>query len=227
MLAGALSRPQKASADGEAIVVGGEYTNALSVTSITNDTNGSNVFQAINTSSGAAIVASSVSKTAISGFSQSLHGVRGTSSTSIGVFGFSGPGIPLIEHNAGVYGLCQINDDSRGVLGRSISGRGVSGEVISGIGLFGSATTGLALQTVGRWKAGRISGVATIDAGDTSVTVNPGVNVVSSAFVLLSPKTNVGSRALWFTTNPSTDRFTIRMSSPRSSKTRIAWLLVG
>lgn len=227
MLAGTFARPQSARADGEAVVVGGKYTNALSVTSITNDTNGSNVFQAINSSTGTAIVASSVTQAAINGFSQSHHGVRGSSVTSIGVFGFSGSGLPLLEHNAGVYGLCQIDSKSRGVLGRSASGRGVSGEVSSGIGLFGSATSGFALRTSGRVRADKVSGVATINAGNTSVTVAPGVNVVASSFVLLTPKVNIGTRALWFTTNPTTNRFTIRMSSSRAGSTRIAWLLMG
>jgi hypothetical protein len=53
------------------------------------------------------------------------------------------------------------------------------------------------------------------------------INVTSSSFVLLTPKTNIGSRALWFTTDPAGNKFTIHMSSSRSSGTRVAWLLLG
>ncbi len=69
--------------------------------------------------------------------------------------------------------------------------------------------------------------MATIPAGSTGKTVNPGVNVTNGSFVLLTPKVDVGSRALWFTTNPSGDTFRIRMSSARSSGTKVAWLLLG
>ena len=72
-----------------------------------------------------------------------------------------------------------------------------------------------------------MSGVATIAAGNVSVAVSPGVNVTASSFVLLTPQANIGSRGLWYTTNPSAETITIHISSSRTSATKIAWLLTG
>jgi hypothetical protein len=189
MLAGAFARPPATRVDGEAMFIGLEYDNALSVTSITNDANTATIFQAISTSTGRAIVASSVGSTAVSGTSQSGDGVFGHSTTAVGVFGFSGSGVPVQIHNVGVYGLCPTNSASRGVFGRTGSGKGVAGQADSGDGLFGTATkTGHALHTRGRIKAEKVSGVATIPAGRTTKVIAPGVNVTSSSFVLLSPR---------------------------------------
>lgn len=103
----------------------------------------------------------------------------------------------------------------------------------AGVGDFAQVNrngTGITLQTQGRTKLDT-SGVATIPAGATSVTVTPGrapgVDVTPESFVLLTPKANIAGRDLWFTTNATADTFTIRMSSSRPSATKIAWLLLG
>ena len=57
-----------------------------------------------------------------------------------------------------------------------------------------------------------------------SVTVNPRVGINAKTFVLLTPKSNIGSRALWYTTNATKNTITIRMSSARSAPTKVAWL---
>jgi hypothetical protein len=93
--------------------------------------------------------------------------------------------------------------------------------------VFASSSTGYALRTTGRLKADKVSGVATIVAGSTSKTITPGVNVTSGSFVLLTPKVNLGGRDLWFTTDAANNKFTIRISSKRSSGTKVAWLLLG
>jgi hypothetical protein len=68
------------------------------------------------------------------------------------------------------------------------------------------------------------TGVATIRAGTSSRTVDPGVNINERTFVLLTPMADIGSRALWFTKNANADTFTIRMSPTRSRNTKVAWL---
>jgi hypothetical protein len=120
----------------------------------------------------------------------------------------------------GVLGVANsTTGTSWGVYGESNSPAGVGVVALNGTG-------GLAFRSVGRARF-TTSGVATITAGSTSKTIDPGVNVTSSSFVLLTPKTNIGSRSLWFTTNTSNDRFTIHISSTRASTTRVAWLLLG
>jgi hypothetical protein len=104
--------------------------------------------------------------------------------------------------------------------------RAVVGQTGGGVALLGSATTGLALHAAGRAKFDS-SGVATIPANQTSVTVTPGVNVTSASFVLLTPKSNLFGRSLWYTTNPGADTFGIRMSSAKGTPTKVAWLLLG
>jgi hypothetical protein len=94
----------------------------------------------------------------------------------------------------------------------------------AGVGVY--ATAAVALQTNGRTKLST-SGVASISAGSTSKTITPGVNVTANSFVLLTPKANLGTRALWFTTNATADTFAIHISSSRSSATKVAWLLLG
>lgn len=162
----------------------------------------------ISNPTNASIVLEGVSSsgTGVVGVSTSFYGVQAISNTGSGVGAFSTSGM--------------------GVYGASGSHRGVWGFSDTGTGLFGSCGTGLALRAEGRIKFST-SGVANIPAGSSSKTVTPGVNVSSGSFVLLTPKANIGGRALWFTTNASANTFRIRMSSPRSSGTRVAWLLLG
>ena len=119
-----------------------------------------------------------------------------------------------------------ISLSGTGVAGLSVASNGVYGSSSDGVGVQAASTTGVALRASGRVSFST-SGVATIPAGSSSKTVTPGVSVTQGSFVLLSPKVNIGSRALWFTTNPRADRFTIHMSPPRrSGGTRVAWLLL-
>jgi hypothetical protein len=145
-------------------------------------------------------------------------GVRSYTSADMGI------GLQGISHGTGGIGVdgsaTASSGANYGVMGHSASP--------SGAGLLGRATGGgFALRTDGRVRADKVSGVATIIAGTTSTTITPGVNVTSGSFVLLTPKANIGSRALWFTTNATDNTFTIRMSSARSSGTKVAWLLLG
>jgi hypothetical protein len=146
-----------------------------------------------------------------------VYGLATQDGTSNGVYGRSTSG-------RGVFGAASTG---RGVFGQASSGLGVRGYATSGVGLSGEATTGYALRTTGRIRADKVSGVAKIAAGATSVTVTPGVDVTSSSFVLLTPKSNIGSRALWFSTDATNNRFSVRMSSARTSATYVAWLLLG
>jgi hypothetical protein len=107
-----------------------------------------------------------------------------------------------------------------------VTGSAVAASTFSGIGVNTQSQSGngLALRVVGRIKVIEVSGVATIKKGKKSVTVSPGVDINIQTFVLLTPMVNMGSRALWFTRTPSTNKFVIRMSSTRGGPTKIAWL---
>jgi len=229
--------------DGDVMTVGGGFS-ASSLTVLTNNTNSSNVFMAESKANG----------TGIEGRSYSSGGVVGRSELGNGVFAYNfganqaaavagnlvhGTGIigissdfstpyPAAQPKTGVYGYADQDWQSRGVWGYSGQGQGVRGATGSGVGVYGKANkNGYALRAYGRIKADKVSGVTTINAGLTSVTVNPGVKVTADSFVLLTPRANIGSRGLWYTTSPSAGTITIHLSSSRSSATKIGWLLLG
>jgi hypothetical protein len=198
---------------------------------------------------------SSTNSVGVLGTSAGNAAVYGDSGASVGVFGRSqasgqsamtgwsianGTGVlgtsaadgagsvPTAKPKTGVYGYAVQGGGSRGVWGETTKGQAVRGQATSGVGLYGRAWgSGHALAIRGRFKAEQISGVATIPAGSTGVTINPGVRVNAGSFVLLTPKANIGSRGLWFATNTGANTFRIRMSSTRSANTKVAWLLLG
>ncbi len=97
----------------------------------------------------------------------------------------------------------------------------------SGFGVYTVANAGgFALSTHGRLDLST-AGVATIPAGATSKIVYGGVDVSAGSFVLLSPGVDIGSRRLWWTKDTAGNRFTIHLSSSRSSNTKVSWLLLG
>ena len=130
--------------------------------------------------------------------------------------------------NTGVYGNGSTLDTSRGVWGVATIGQGVRGEATTGVGVAGvaSSNNGYAFRGSGRVRFDKVSGVATIPAGATSVTVTPGVDVTSDSFVLLTAKANIGSRSVYYSTDATNNRITIRLSSSRPSSTPVAWLLM-
>lgn len=188
-----------------------------------------------------------------SGFGGAGRGVYGLSAAGVGVGGVSrgadqagtfghsqadatgvlaysagsGSALPVAKAKTGLYALASQDSASHGVWGESAAGQGVRGQATTGVGVFATASSGYALRTSGRLRVDKVSGVATIAAGRTSITVSPGVDITSTSFVLLTPRANIGSRGLWFTVDATNNRITIRLSSSRSSSTPVAWLLLG
>jgi hypothetical protein len=246
----ALGRPATVRATHGDVHLGGANT-ASNVTSISNNANTNGAISGTTSTdgigvegrsnggrgvfgrsdSGIGVYGQSDSWVAMLGFSNTNVGVRGHSNSgqrasiighsaghNTGVHGYSGPGVdpPPAKPTTGVYGESNVGDGGRGVWGHSNTGAG----------LYGDATTGHALWTSGRVRLNRVSGVASIPAGATSAKVTPAAATTVNSFVLLTPKANIGSRALWFTTDPATKTFTIRMSSSRAKVTPVAWLMI-
>lgn len=192
--------------------------------------------------SGKGVEGVSAGSTGVAGLSTTGDGVDGRSRDGIGVVGRQwnhGTGVAgfslgsqssllSARPKTGVYGEAVQDAASRGVWGASSSGQGVRGEATIGVGVSGNAAdpAGYAFRGSGRVRFDKVSGVATIPAGSTSVTVTPGVDVTGDSFVLLTAKSNIGSRSLYFSTDTTNNRITIRMSSSRTSSTSIAWLLL-
>jgi hypothetical protein len=157
-------------------------------------------------------------------------GWSGANSTGIqGISNANEANPPTPKAKTGVFGQATQDSSSRGVFGVSTSGNGVRGESTTGGAVVGVAnnTAGYAFLGSGRVRFNKVSGLATIAAGATSVTVTPGTDLTSESFVLLTAKTNIGTRSLYFTTDPTNNRFTIRLSASPSVSTVVAWLLLG
>ena len=152
-------------------------------------------------------------------------GVYGLAKSPTGV-GTVGHNLAATGESIGVRGSTS-SPTGQGVVGLTTGGQGVRGQATNGAALYGTATTGYALRTSGRLRAEKVSGLATIGAGKTSATVTPGVDVTTTSLVLLTARTNIGTRALWVTTDATANRFTIRLSSSRTSSTQVGWLLLG
>jgi hypothetical protein len=113
------------------------------------------------------------------------------------------------------------------VTGYSAKAVGLEGFSKTGTGVYGHAdSTGYAFKGSGRLLFDKVSGVATIAAGATSIVITPGVNVTSSSFVLLTPMSNIGARSVYATVDATNDRITVHLSSSRTSSTRVGWLLL-
>lgn len=174
-VAGAIGRANPVQADGENIVIGGDYATAMSRTALTNETNNETVWYLYNSHQGTALYA----------LSNSGIGVNAISNFSSGVYAVGKPAITADP----------------------------SGQ-------------GYAIVGKGRVRLERISGVAVIPAGRTSVRITPGVNLNTGSFVLLTPRSNLNGRDLWYRTDPPNERFTIYLSSSRTVPTRVSWLLL-
>jgi hypothetical protein len=167
LVAHALGRPLPARAEGEAVVVGGEYTTATSRTYIENGANNEVVLKGRSQGGGTGVEGSSASGVGVRGGSNSSFGVIGGSNQNVGVWGQSSATdqagtvglsvddstgvmgisekftIPPTPAKTGVYGYAVQGTDSRGVWGRSNAGRGVYGQAGGGMGVRGFASSGL------------------------------------------------------------------------------------
>jgi hypothetical protein len=159
-------------------------------------------------------------------------GILATSrGNSTGLLGFSGGTSstpPAAAAKTGVFGQASQDSSSRGVWGKTTTGQGVRGDASTGVGMYGAASNkaGYAFRGSGRIRFDKVSGVASIPAGATSVTITPGTDITAESFVLLTPKSNIGTRSLYFTTDATNDTITIRMSSSAATATSIGWLLL-
>ena len=147
-----VSRVAPVRAEGQPMVVGGDYANATSTTTLWNQTTGEPVFEARNSYSG-------LNLHALGARSETGHALLASSSSSnravvkclaegnnTGVFGFSGfqDQFHLTHGRAktGVHGEAHQDTLSRGVSGQSDTGVGVYGLTSTGTGVLGFSGTG-------------------------------------------------------------------------------------
>ncbi len=172
---------------------------------------------------------------ALSGNSDTSRGVNGKSTDGQGVHGesISSAGVAGVSQESnGVHGTSW---ESRGVWGESTKGPGVEGDSTNGPGVQARGATGvlahsdqgLALHTTGgRVRFDGISGIVVLPADETEVEIETEVPVTKDTFVLLTPRSNLGSRALWYQIPDETGVVTVYVDEPRSRDSRIAYLLL-
>lgn len=128
-VASALGRPMPArAADGNTVVVGGEYASS-SVTKIHNTT----------TNGDTGIWGASEAGPGILGSSTSSTGVHGESNTGYGVFAYTASGVALRAEAASGVGLEAKSSNSVAVIGESAGYWGVFGKCASGVGVVGES----------------------------------------------------------------------------------------
>jgi hypothetical protein len=133
-----------ARADGEAITVGGTFTDATVLTTIENRANNTSVLVGRSKGSGTGIVGDSLNGFGGYFVSQSNNGVvgvsTGISSKGIGVHGIgSGPAVGVQGETASGRGVEGRATEGTGVRGSSTSGPGVSGDSVRNAGVIASS----------------------------------------------------------------------------------------
>jgi hypothetical protein len=137
VIAGAVGRASPVRAEGEAMVVGGDYNDATSATILGNSTNTATVFLAQSTANGIGVYGFSNSNIGTKGESGSSLGVSGVSTSSTGVAGSSTTGNGIIGVSGSQAGVKGVSTSNFGVYGTATSGTGVRGESSSGTGIYG------------------------------------------------------------------------------------------
>jgi hypothetical protein len=181
--------------------------------------------------------------TAVSGDSTDGVGVQGGSHGGVGVqgnsqFGVAVRGGNVSETEPAIQGWAQ--NGQTGVMGRSttfdefdpvtsprhVGVFGVS-DRLGGRGVFARSREGRALQASGRVRFST-SGVATVLAGVSNVTVTPTFRVVSSAKVLATAQADPGNGAAvrFVSIDPAANAFTVHLTRPVADPTPVAWFVL-
>jgi hypothetical protein len=218
----AIGRVSPVRAEGEAIVVGGEYQTATSVTTITNQANGAVVFRALSTSDGTGVVGTTNSGSGVIGISSSGRGVWGDSSSGTAVRGTVGTG------GTGVHGQTSGHHTSTAVRGiAKPEGVAVKAETQNGIAVWAQATGGYALAVEGRAVFSQ-RGRATFSAGQASRTISASLPFLATSMVLATIQGNVaGTWVRGVSLNRTDHKFTIRLNKAAPKNLKVGWFIVN
>ena len=181
-----------------------------------------------------------------------ILGESGGSST--GVQGFSGAfgASPVPPPKTGVYGYAAQDAAATGVRGQSTVGRGLFASATSGTGAYGYATSGIgtrgyaatgtalyastsgpkvgtAFRAIGKVKLDNCVGVATFASGTNSVTVTPGIDLVSTSAVVATLMGNPGGTTTVqrVSVDATADTITIYLTANATAAVKVAWHVFG
>jgi len=145
-VAGTVAKVSPVRAEGEAMVVGGDYNDATTATILGNQSTAATVFLGQSTAGGIGVY----------GYSNTNNGVKGESVSSVGVRGISSSSIGVQGNSTG----------STGVRGESVSASGVRGVSSSSFGVDGSSSGNAGIR--GYSNAADQPGILAWSAGDSS-----------------------------------------------------------
>ncbi len=220
-----------AAADGEAVLVGGEYTGGTETSLVITSADPNDpqaAFRAHNTAADAAGVIGASGDETLASEDTPFTGVYGWSeadpadSLGSGVWGDSPDTGVVGTGSVGVLGIGGV-----GLWGDGSGGPGVIGDsddpVISGVLARGSSATGLALSVIGKAKFSR-SGRTTIGSGRSSITIAlNGTTSGSKVFAVLhSNRSGRYVRAVV----PTTNSFTVYLNAAVTSASYVAWFVL-
>lgn len=121
--------------------------------------------------------------------------------------------------------IARSRGSGRALHGQSTHGVGVHGYATDGVGVRAGSGSGVALRVDGRIQV-KASGVVSISLSPSEV-VYPGVKVLASSIVLLTPLQDMGGLRWWYELSPVNDYITVSLSSLPGGTRKLAWLLLG
>jgi hypothetical protein len=149
VVASAVGKASPVRAEGEAMVVGGDYNTATSATILGNSTNTATVLLAQSTAGGVGVYGYSNSNIGTKGESVSGIGVRGISSSTYGVAGSSTSGTGVFGESSSSFGVTGVSTTSTGVSASSTSGYGLFALSTSNTGMIGLSNAGIGVNGIG------------------------------------------------------------------------------
>ena len=170
-----------------------------------------------------------------------------------GVVGVAGSPLFTPPPNTGVYGISTTDATARGVAGETTSGRAINGVATNGRGVFGQAASGRgvngyvtssgvagwferkdgasgqAIRAIGRVVLDNCSGVATISAGASTVTVTPGIDLVTKSAVVATLQGDAGGSTTVkrVSVNTTANTFQIVLTANSTAQVKVAWHVFG
>jgi hypothetical protein len=142
--------------------------------------------------------------------------IEGFSEAGSGVFGISrGYGVHGLGVQAGVWGLGATSG------GGLVGSVGVRAEAPTEDGVYD-----VGLQSIGQVQFSKASGLAKVPSGQKSVVVHVNFDLSPGSMVLATSQSSGGS-VKYVQKNPTSDSFTIMLSSAARKDTLVAWFVIS
>lgn len=137
---------------------------------------------------------------------------------------------PALIADAAPSGTALTGAASDGVGVQAIADRGlaISAMAVEGVAVDARSFGGDAIRVRhGRVRLGGLSGLVTIREGEERVVVSPWVPFRAGSILLLSPRSDLGGRDLWYELDGEERQYAIRVSAPATVRIDVGWVLLN